>query len=296
MNVSAVQPRAGHSSGFSLARLLDGAAFGTLCAVVSFVVFASRIESPLVAALPSALFTGCAVTAFLLWRRRRIRRTNLALQRLAYDLWLCDVMITHDERRFRKFVSDILLGQCRCSPVPECDGRRVSRDGTISRVAVLRRHPSAPVGAQDVLEEADRTRDQGLDALILATTAGITDDARSLARSIQGVAITLYDGSTLYAMAWDAALDAPDGALEPYLERAAEDLRTQRRHRRIRFSGWAASLRFAAAGAALAALSWLTPYRTWYLLCAAGCLVIAAAALIFPNFRLFKREPPKEKE
>lgn len=289
MNISAVQPARGHG-GFSLAAALDGAAFGTLCAVLSFVFFASRIESPLVAAFPSAAFTACAVTAFTQWRRRRSRHHHLALQRVAYDLWLCESMITSDERRFRKFVTDILYGQCRCSPVPEHDGRRVLRDGVPCRLALLRRHPSAPVGAQDVLEEADRTRADGSDTLILATTAGITDDARTLARALQGMRATLYDGPTLYAMAWDAALDAPAGALEPYMERASETLRARRRRKRLRFSSWATSLRFAAAGAALAALSWLTPFRTWYLLCAAGCLVIAAAALIFPNIKLFRKD------
>lgn len=288
MNITAAHP-VHRPSGFSLAATLDGIAFGALCAVVSFVFFAARIQSPLVAALPSAAFTASAVVAFTQWRRRRARRRQIALQRIAYDLWLCESMIVSPERRFRRFVTDILYGQCRCSPIPEYDGKRVMRDGIPCRLAILRRHPSAPVGAQDLLEEADRTRAEGLDALILATTAGIQDEARDLAKALQGVRITLYAGPKLYSMAWDAALDAPDGVLEPYMERATEMLRAQRHRRRMRFSGWAASLRFASAGAALAALSWLTPFRKWYLLCAALCLVIAAAALIFPNFKLFKK-------
>jgi hypothetical protein len=257
------------------------------------VIFASRIESPVVAALPSAAFTASAVTAFTLWRRRRARRRSLMLQRAAYDLWLCESMIVSPERRFRKFVSEILYGQCRCGPIPEQE-HHVLCDGIPCRLALLRRHSSAPVRAQDVLEEADRTRAEGLDALILATTGAIDDEARALARALKDVRVTLYDGPTLYAMAWDAALDAPAGALEPYMERAVDVLRTNRRRRRIRFSGWAAGLRFASTGAALAVLSWLTPFRKWYLICAACCLILAAAALIFPNFRFFRKAAETE--
>ena len=273
---------------FSLARLLDGTAFVILVALLSFIFFAARIANPWMAALPSAIFTGASALAFVLWRQKSLKLKQKALQRQAYDLWLCDEMVKSEERRFGKFVLNILLFQCRYHYVPESDGHRLAKEGRLAHCAVLRRHPSAPVNAQDVLDLADHTRAEGLENLVIATTAEITDDARKLAEAIPGMEITLYDGPALYAMSWDAAMAAPPGALDPYMDSARELLRAKGRQSRFKFSSWGISLRFALTGLMLAVMAWLTPFRTWYLICAAGCLVLGAAAIVFPNLRIFK--------
>ena len=90
---------------FSLARLLDGTAFVILVALLSFIFFATRIANPWIAALPSAIFTGASALAFVLWRQKRLKLKKKALQRQAYDLWLCDEMVKSEERRFRPCTS-----------------------------------------------------------------------------------------------------------------------------------------------------------------------------------------------
>ncbi len=275
---------------FSLARLLDGIAFVTLVALLSFIVFSSRIHNPLVAALPAAVFTGSAAAAFLLYRRQKLRRRRIQLERQAYDLWICDEMVKSEPDRFHKFALNILLFQCRYRYVtPEDGGPRLQMDGQDSDIAILRRHPTAPVTAQDILELVDRARDGGLANLVVCTTAEITAEARAFAKAVPGVKVDLYDGEKLSSMAWDGAFAPPPEALKPYMEKAEELWRKRRKQSRPKFASLAVSIRFALTGALLCAMAWLTPFRTWYLICAAGCFVIGAAAALFPNLKYFRR-------
>jgi hypothetical protein len=282
---------AGKRGRFSLARLLDCVAFVVLMALLSFIFFSSRISSPLVAALPSLTFTASAAAAFLLVRRRRLRRRRSEAERQAYDLWLCDEMLKSEPGRFHKFALNILLFQCRYRYVtPEEGGPRLVSDDWEADIAVLRRHPSSPVAAQDMIELVDRTRASGLKHLVVATTAEFTPEARQFARAVPDIGVSLYDGETLSAMAWDGAFTPPPDALGPYMERAEELLSKRRKQSRPKFSSLAVSIRFALTGALLCATAWLTPFHTWYLICAAVCFVIGAAAALFPNLKYFRRK------
>jgi hypothetical protein len=245
----------------------------------------------LAAAFPAAFFTASAAAAFLLVRQRRLRRRRMELERQAYDLWLCDEMLKSEPERFRKFALNILLFQCRYRYIPpEEGGPRLVSDDRTADIAVLRRHPSSPVGAQDMLELVDHARAAGLDGLVAVTTAEFSKEARDFAHAVPGITVSLYDGAKLASMAWDGAVAPPPGALEPYMERAREALRKKRKQSRPKFASWAIGVRFALTGLLLFAMGWLTPYRTWYLVCSAVCFVIAAAAILFPNFRYFKKK------
>jgi hypothetical protein len=279
------------SERFSLARLLDGVAFVALAALLSFIFFSSRIQSPVVAALPSALFTAAAAAAFLLFRQRRLRRRKMEIERQAYDLWLCDEMLKSEPGRFQKFALNILLFQCRYRYVPpEEGGPRLVMDDKTSYVAVLRRHPSAPVTAQDMIELVDAARGAGLTSLVAATTAEFTKEAREFAKAVPGVEVSLFDGSKLSSMAWDGAVAPPPDALGPYMERAGELLKKKRKQSRPKFAALGVAVRFALTGLLLFAIGWLTPFHTWYLACSAACFVIAASAVLFPNLRYFRRK------
>lgn len=280
----------GKPAGFSLARLLDCVAFVVLMALLSFIFFSSRIMNPLVAALPSLAFTLSATAAFLLARRNRRRRRRIEAEREAYDLWLCDEMLTSEPGRFHKFALNILLFQCRYRYVPPEEGgpRLISPDWEAD-VAILRRHPSSPVTAQDMVELVDGARAKNLRHIVVATTAEFTKEAAGFARAVPDIGVSLYDGAALSAMAWDGAFTPPPGALGPFLERAEELIRSRRKQRRPKFSSLAVSIRFALTGALLCATAWLTPFHTWYLICAALCFAIGAAAALFPNLKYFKR-------
>jgi hypothetical protein len=279
----------GRKAPFSLARLLDGIAFVALVALLSFIFFTSRIHSPIAAALPSAVFTFCAAAAFLLIRQRRLRRRQMLLEREAYDLWLCDEMLKSEPVRFQKFALNILLFQCRYRYIPpEEGGPKLQIEDELADVAILRRHPSSPVTAQDMLELADKTRNAGLKHLVIATTAEFTADAREFARNVPGIGISLFDGERLASMAWDGAFAPPPDALDPYMEKAEELLRKRKKQSRPKFASWAVGIRFALTGLLLCATAWLTPFRTWYLICAAVCFVIGAAAALFPNLKYFR--------
>lgn len=276
---------------FSLARLLDGIAFVALMALVSFIFFATRIQSPIVAALPALLFTASAAAAFIMVRQRKTRRRQMELEREAYDLWLCDEMLKSEPARFNKFALNILLFQCRYRYVtPEEGGPKLQLDDQNSDIALLRRHPSSPVSAQDMIELVDKTRAADLKHLVVATTAEFTSEARDFAKAVPGVTVALYDGAKLSSMAWDGAFAPPPDALGPYMERAAELFRKRKKQSRPKFASWAVSIRFALTGMLLCFMSWLTPFRTWYLVCAAACFVIGAAAALFPNLKYFKRK------
>jgi hypothetical protein len=276
---------------FSLARLLDGIAFVALMALLSFIFFSSRIHSPYVAALPAALFTSCAAAAFILSRQRRLRRKRMEIERQAYDLWLCDEMLKSEPARFAKFALNILLFQCRYRYVPpEEGGPRLLMEDKASDVAILRRHPSAPITAQEMVDLVDKTRDAGLESLVVATTVEFTKEARAFAKSVPGIAVSLYDGPKLSSMAWDGAFAPPPGALDPYMENAREIMRKRKKQARPKFAFWAVSLRFALTGVLLFAVGWLTPFHTWYLVCSAVCFLIAAAAVLFPNIRYFQKK------
>lgn len=277
---------------FSLARLLDGIAFVALMALLSFIFFSSRIHSPYVAALPAALFTASAAAAFILSRQRRLRRKRMEIERQAYDLWLCDEMLKSEPARFAKFALNILLFQCRYRYVPpEEGGPRLLMEDKEADVAILRRHPSAPVTAQEIVELVDKTRGAGLDSLVVATTAEFTKEAREFAKAVPGVAVTLYDGPKLSSMAWDGAFaPPPQDALDPYMESAREMFRKKKKQARPKFAFWAVSLRFALTGVLLFAVGWLTPFHTWYLACSAVCFLIAASAVLFPNIRYFRKK------
>lgn len=275
----------------SPAGFLDTAAVVALVAALSFVFFAGRIQSPWVALAPSALFTAAATTVLLRVRARRRRLYRLALERQAYDLWLADDLLRAEPAKFQKFALSILLFQCHWRYLPAEEGgpllRRDERDGEL---ALLRRHPDAPVGPQDVLELVDRARANGRSLLVIATTAVVTDEARRFAQELPDVEVCFYDGKELAAMAWDGACAPPVEALEPYLERAASLVRARRKAKRPRFAQWAVSLRFVAVALLLTALSWLTPYRQWYLVSAAVCLAIGGAALLLPGRWPFRRQ------
>lgn len=276
---------------FSLARLLDGLAFVLLMALLSFIFFASRISNPIVAALPSAFFTASAAGAFLLARQRKLRRRRMEAERQAYDLWLCDEMLKSEPGRFNKFALNILLFQCRYRYItPEEGGPRLIIEDKEADIAILRRHPSAPVTAQDMIELVDRTRAANLTHLVIATTAEFTPEARLFAKTVPDVGVSLYDGASLSSMAWDGAFAPPPNALGPYLERAEELIRKKRKQSRPKFASLAVSIRFALTGLLLCATAWLTPFHTWYLICAAVCFIIGAAAALFPNLRYFRRK------
>lgn len=273
----------------SPASLIDGISVTAFIAVLSFLFFAGRIESPVLALVPSVLFTGAATLIFLQIQARRRRLKRIALERLAYDLWLTDDLLRAEPAKFNKFALSILLFQCHWRYVPPEDGGPfLTQDDKAAELALLRRHPSAPVGAQDVLECIDRARAAGRGALVVATTAGITDEARKFAGGVPDVDVRFYDGQQLAAMAWDGACAPPPDALEPYLEEAGKRLRSKKRTRRV-FANWAVSIRFIGTAGLLTAMSWLTPYRHWYLICAALCLAFGAAALLFPNRGPFRR-------
>ena len=290
MNIAGPLRPKGRVAPFSLARLLDSIAFTALIALLSFIFFSSRIESPVVAALPSALFTCSAASAFLLVRRRRLRRVRKELERNAYDLWLCDEMLKSEPARFQKFALNILLFQCRYRYVtPEDGGPRLQTDGVDADIAILRRHPTAPVSAQDIIDLVDKARAAGLTRLVVATTAEFTEEAREFAKNAPDVKVDLYDGPKLSSMAWDGAFAPPPEALGPYLERAEALWRKRRKQSRPKFASLAASIRFALTGVLLCVMAWLTPFQTWYLICAAACFIIGAAAALFPNLKYFKR-------
>jgi hypothetical protein len=287
-----LRPLGRRAEPFSLARLLDGIAFVALMALVSFIFFASRISSPVVALLPSALFTGAAASVFVLSRRKKLRRRRMELERLAYDMWLCDEMLKSEPGRFNKFALNILLFQCRYHYItPEEGGPKLQIDDQLADIAILRRHPSAPVTAQDLLELVDKTRASGLNHLVVATTAEFTAEAKEFAKAVSGIGVALYDGAKLSSMAWDGAFAPPPEALAPYLEHAEEQYRKYKKQNRPKFASWAVSIRFALTGILLCMMAWLTPFRTWYLVCAAACFVIGAAAALFPNLKYFKRKP-----
>lgn len=281
----------GRRTPFSLARLLDGIAFTALVALVSFIFFSSRISSPVAAALPAVLFTLCAAAAFLLIRQRRLRLRQMLLEREAYDLWLCNEMLKSEPARFQKFALNILLFQCRYRYIPpEEGGPRLQIEDELADVAILRRHPSSPVTAQDMIDLVDRTRLLSLKHLVVATTAEFTSDAREFAKNVPGIGVALFDGGRLASMAWDGAFAPPPDALEPFMRKAEELLRKRKKQSRPKFSSWAVSLRFALTGLLLCATAWLTPFRTWYFACAAACFVIGAAAALFPNLKYFRNK------
>jgi hypothetical protein len=287
-SLRAPRPR---STPFSLARLLDGIAFAALTTLLSFIFFSSRIQSPAVAALPSAMFTAAAVAAYLLFRRARYRRRLTELERSAYDLWLCDEMLKSEPARFHKFALNILLFQCRYRYItPEDGGPRLQTEDADADIAILRRHPSSPVTAQDMIELADRARAANLTRLVAATTAEFTPEAREFAKTVPGMAMDLYDGARLSSMAWDGAFAPPPDALGPYMERAEELRRKRRKQARPKFASLAVSIRFAVTGVMLCVMAWLTPFRTWYLVCAAACFVIGAATALFPNMKFFRKK------
>jgi hypothetical protein len=292
MNYAGSLRTSGRKAGrFSLARLLDGIAFIALISLLSFIFFSSRIANPILAALPAAVFTACAASAFMIFRQRRLRRRRMETERQAYDLWLCDEMLRSEPARFSKFALNILLFQCRYRYVPpEEGGPRLVMDDRAADIAILRRHPSSPVNAQDMIELADRTRATGLDSLVVATTAEFTKEAKEYAKAVPGIGISLYDGEKLASMAWDGAFAPPPDALDPYMERAGELLKKKRKQSRPRFASWAVGIRFALTGLLLFATGWLTPYHTWYLACSAVCFIIAAAAVLFPNLRYFRKK------
>lgn len=291
MNITGSLPHRHKAEPFSLARLLDGIAFVALMALLSFIVFSSRIRDPVVAAVPAAVFTASAAAAFLLYRRQRLRRRRIDLERQAYDLWICDEMLKSEPARFHKFALNILLFQCRYRYVtPEDGGPRLQMDGKDSDISILRRHPTAPVTAQDVIGLIDRAREAGLGHLVICTTAGFTAEARAFAKAVPGITVDLYDGEKLSSMAWDGAFAPPPEALRPYMEQAEELWRKRRKQSRPKFATMAASIRFALTGALLCAMAWLTPFRTWYLICAAVCFVIGAAAALFPNLKYFRKK------
>ncbi len=275
----------------SPAGVLDTAALVALIAALSFVFFAGRIESPWVALAPSALFTAAAASVLLRVRARRRRLHRLALERQAYDLWLADDLLRAEPAKFQKFALSILLFQCHWRYLPAEEGgpllRRDERDGEL---ALLRRHPSVPVGPQDVLELIDRARANGRNLLVIATTTTVSNEARHFAKGLTDVEVCFYDGTELASMAWDAACAPPVEALEPYLEQASKLLAARRKARRPRFAQWAVTLRFAMVALLLTALSWFTPYRQWYLICAAVCLAIGGAALLLPGRWPFRRQ------
>jgi hypothetical protein len=265
----------------ALPGILDSIALLALVWLASGLWFHSRFDDLRISVPLSLLFAAIAGAGYLSFQSVRRDRYRKGLAGMAYRLWLCDHIVRGSTASFHRFLVDVL---CRIKgylylPATEEAFLHLALDGQSYGVAALKRHPSCPVTAQELMDCVDLAREKGVRNLIVASSAAYMPEALSYASEVRNPPLELLDEAKLAELAAEAGYIMPETEERRYLVAARAKLRTQR-SRRGSFASWARPLRYAVCGALLAGLSLLTPFRTWYLAMAGLCAVLAVVSFI----------------
>ncbi|MFR1758973.1 MAG: restriction endonuclease [Christensenellaceae bacterium] len=160
---------------------LDYLGLVLITAALSMLWFNSRLGSLLLAVPMGVAFTVLASMVFYRWQHRRWLKRKSALDRQALALWLADELLSGTAEELRELTCDLLCSQ-KGYKLTFVSGKPLLATASGAwRLYCLRRHPSCPVDAQQLMQlkaASDRT---GMGAAV-STTAGFTEPAREYAR------------------------------------------------------------------------------------------------------------------
>lgn len=259
--------------------LLDSIALLVLVWLASGLWFHSRFGDLAVSLPLSLLFAAVAGAGYLSFQISRRERYRKGLHGIAYRMWLCDHIVRGSVSSFQRFLVDVLCRQqgYLYLPAAEEDFLHLAKDGQSYSVAALKRHPSCPVSAQTMMDWVDLAREKGVRNLIIASSACFDPEAVEYARDVKGLPLVLMDQEKLAEMALESGYQMPESDTRRFLTAARAEYR-QKKSRKGGFMTWARPLRYVVCGILLGALSWLSPFKTWYLIMAGLCGLLAVAS------------------
>ena len=264
---------------------LDYLGLVLITAALSMLWFNSRLGSLLLAVPMGVAFTVLASMVFYRWQHRRWLKRKSALDRQALALWLADELLSGTAEELRELTCDLLCSQ-KGYKLTFVSGKPLlaTASGTW-RLYCLRRHPSCPVDAQQLMQlkaASDRT---GLGAAV-STTAGFTEPAREYARR---AGLLLVGLDELADMAQAAGMQPPASSRSHY-NRLARQQPPAARRSLARRAAKLLTVRYMLGALLLGFMGWLSPWRGWYWAAALFCAVMAAATAI-ASFKERRQDP-----
>jgi len=226
-----------------------------------------------------ALFAGAGIAS---WQIKRRDRFMGELKKTAYRLWLSARILKTSKKDFEHFVLDILHSQMKYRYQPTLDDATFVRDekGNLVLLLALKRHPGIPVNAQNMMEIIDDIRRLRAKRAIIAVPSTFDALAIETTKRADDLSLRCIDMGDLCAMASDNHYAVPPQELDSYIVAAKAEYRKIAKTKVSAFATWRRPMRFLYSSAVLAVLSWLTPYKLWYLTIASFCLAVAIAQII----------------
>jgi hypothetical protein len=266
--------------------LLDSAALLVLVWLASGLWFQSRFGDLRITLPLSLFFAAVAGAGYLSFQSARRERYRQGLNAVAYRLWLCDHIVRGSASSFQRFLVDVLCRKRGYLYLPAADEEflHMALDGQSYSVAALKRHPSCPVSAQTLMDQVDTAREKGVRNLIVASSAPFEPEALSYGQEVKNPPLELLDDNKLAELAMEAGYQMPEAEALRFLAGARVELRKMKA-RRNGFASWARPLRYVVCGLLLGGLSLLTPFRTWYLVMAGLCGLLAIATWTLGRIR-----------
>ena len=251
---------------------LDYLGLVLITAVLSMLWFNRRLGSLLLAIPMGVAFTLLASLVFSRWQHRRWLKRKSALDRQALSLWLADELLSGTTEELRELACDLLCSQQDYRLCFESGKPLLSKGTATWRLYCLRRHPSCPVDAQQLMQlkaASDRT---GVRTAV-ATTAAFTEPAQEYAQRTGLLLISLEE---LADMAHKAGM-RPPASSRSYYSRLARQAPPAPRRSLAQRAAKLRSVRYALGALLLGFMGWLSPWRGWHWAAAVFCAVMAAA-------------------
>ncbi len=254
---------------------LDYLGLVLVTAALSMLWFNSRLGSLLLAIPLGIAFTLLASLVYYRWQHRRWLKRKSALDRQAIALWLADELLSGTTDQLRELTCD-LLSRREGYKLTFASGKPLlGKQSQSWRLYCLRRHPSCPVDAQQLMQLKAASDHAGMGAAV-STTSGFTEPALEYARRTGVLLISLED---LARMAHEDGMKPPAQS-RGYYNRLARQMPPVARRSLARRAAKLLSVRYALGALLLGFMGWLSPWRGWYWAAALFCAVMAAATAI----------------
>mgnify|MGYP001344388318 CR=1 FL=1 len=274
---------------FTPARYIDLLLLVAIGFSAIFLISAKRtgsLQTALILALLFSLFL--FIMAYSVASRRRNKRMN-ALYDTAYRLWLQNIIVSNDLRRYANFIADILYSQGFHFAAQSGKVFTARKNGKDYLVIPLRRHPSHKITAQEILSVCDESLKGGHpDNILIAASCVYDADACDFVENYSSYKIQCFDMQDICSFAKDSGYTASIKDIDAWMPKAKAML--QETGKRAGFAKRMPQLRYLLCSLMLLAAAYFMPFKTWYIILSGISMGLFLMTLLFPSIKRRKQE------